>query len=151
MRPLTACLLLLGLAGCGYASGFTPPDVTVQQVAVTGLDITGGTMRVALRIDNPNPYALRTTRGALTLALDEREFGTLELRDPLRLPARADTVVHLPLRFSWSGAGSGVRAMLSRGSVAYRVTGRLELDIAGRPRGVAVSGAGVVALADLVH
>ena len=147
-------LLLIPISGaCGAVQQltFTPPDVTVTQVAVTGLGLSGGTLDVAVRIQNPNSYDLRTTRGALSLALEEIPFGTLEILQALRVPARGDTVVRLPVTFTWSGVGAGARALLDRGSVAYRLTGQLEADTPIGVRVVEVSGGGSVTLADVMR
>src|SRR2546421_5470374 len=53
--------LLLGCATLGRLS-FTEPDVTLQEIDVTGIGLTGGTFDLVFDVWNPNDYRLRSTR-----------------------------------------------------------------------------------------
>jgi hypothetical protein len=55
------------------------------------------------------------------------------------------------MTFSWSGVGAGARALLGRGSVTYRLTGRLRADTPIGLREVDVSTGGTVRLTDLMR
>lgn len=153
MRPLLFGLAAITVAACGVAGrlSFTPPDVTVQDIRVTGLGLSGGTLDVALHIANPNTYALRTMRGAIDLALDSTPFGTIEIPAPVAVPARGDTVVRLPMTFSWAGVGAGARAMLGQGSVPYTIGGSLDAETPVGLRTVEVRRGGVVTLAQMLR
>ncbi|MEX0690679.1 MAG: LEA type 2 family protein [Gemmatimonadales bacterium] len=146
-------VFLTAVAACGplRRMSFTPPEVAVYEVAVTGLGLTGGLLDVSMRISNPNSYALRTTAGSLDLMLEQSPFGTLEIVRPIVVPARGDTTVTVPMTFLWSGVGAGARALLGRGSVTYRLTGRLRADTPVGLREIDVSTGGTVRLTDLIR
>ena len=54
-------LLCVSCATLGRLA-FTEPDVELQEIAVTGIGLTGGTFELAFDVYNPNDYRIRSTR-----------------------------------------------------------------------------------------
>src|SRR5919108_4583731 len=71
--PLAA--LSLACATLGRLS-FTEPDVTLQEIDVTGIGLTGGTFELVFDVWNPNDYRLRSTRLEVGIDLEGTHFGT---------------------------------------------------------------------------
>lgn len=137
-------------SGCaGFA--FQEPSAQLVAVAVTGLGIEGGSLRLDLDVTNPNAYELRTVRIAVGVDLAGTHFGDADLPREVVLPARGTTRLEVPVRFTWSGVGAGARAMLGRGAVRYDLTGTLTLGTPLGDKRIGVRGAGDVTLRDLAR
>jgi LEA14-like dessication related protein len=150
MKPTLgwAALTLLG-AGCatlGHALRFAEPSITLQEVRVTGIGLTGGTLDLALDVFNPNDYRLRTTRLELGIDLEQVHFGDALVEAPVELPSQQHSLVTVPVRFEWAGLGAGARALLTRQGVRYGLTGVVTLGTPVGDRRVQVHGSGDVPL-----
>lgn len=134
--PRLGSLALAVLAvpiGCGLA--FRRPTVTVAEVRLTALTITGGTVTVGLEIENPNGYPLEGEdfRYGLSFA----ESGTSEpqwlllsegvVAEPVRVPSRDRGRVDIELPFRFSTVGLALASLLRRGELEYRFSGELSV------------------------
>jgi LEA14-like dessication related protein len=115
---LTACALVQRFS-------FVEPTVDLAAVRVTALTLSGGSVDLVLDVHNPNPYALRGGRFEGDLALEDTPFGSVSRSAPWTLPAQGDTALTVQLAFAWSAVGAAARAVLDRGSVRYRLAGRV--------------------------
>lgn len=152
-RALVIVPVIAGAAACATLQrvGFQPPDVELRELAVTGLGLQGGSLRATLAIANPNAYALHAMRTAIVLDLEDTRFGEAEIERRVALAAQDTTLVDVPMTFTWEGVGAAGRALLSRGSVRYRMTGRLTADTPIGDRGIEIARGGSVSLVDLVR
>lgn len=142
-------LLLAGCATLGRALRFEQPQVELQEIRVTGLGLSGGTLDLALDVFNPNDYRLRSTRLAVGIDLEDVHFGDALLERPVELPGGQHTLVTLPVTFEWAGVGAGARALLTRQGIRYGLTGTVGLDTPLGARDVKLHGAGEVPLTAL--
>jgi LEA14-like dessication related protein len=124
-----------GLAGVaaacatlGNALRFEEPDLRLQEVRVTGLTVSGGTLDLTLDVFNPNGYSLRSTRLEVGIDLEDVHFGDALFETAVELPSQQHSVITVPVRFEWAGLGAGARALLVRQAVRYGLTGVATLD-----------------------
>jgi len=118
--------LAAAVAGCatlGRALRFEEPHIRLQEVHVTGLSFTGGTLDLKLDVFNPNDYRLRSTRLEVGIDLEDTHFGDALLEVPLELPSQQHSLITVPVRFEWAGLGAGARALLTRQTIRYGLTG----------------------------
>jgi len=128
LRPLLLIALGTGvLSACALLQrfSFVEPTVDLAAVHVTGLTRSGGSLDLVLDVHNPNPYALRGGRFEADVALEDSPFGAVSREAPWTLPAQGDTSLTVQLAFSWTAIGAAARAVLDRGSVRYRLGGRV--------------------------
>lgn len=147
-------LALSALAGACALAGrmrFERPTVELAQVRVTGIGLTGGTLDLLFDVYNPNTYTLQTTRMDVTLALEETPFGDVAMERAVELPREAATQITIPLRFTWEGVGAGARALITRGSVRYRLEGRMLVGTPVGERTVSIAREDVASLRDLTR
>lgn len=110
------------------------PEVALQGARLASLGLSGGVIEVRLSVHNPNRFAVETR--ALTYDLSLRDpaadrwvaFTEGRIDDALRVPARDTLQVTLPVEFSYRGLDQAVRALVSRGSFDYRLSGVVELQ-----------------------
>lgn len=145
-------LLLVGalwwLASCATLRRFrfVEPTVSLRTVQVTGLGLTGGSLRLWLDVENPNPYELHGTEFRATVDLEGTPFGEVLRTEPLAIAADTVTTIDLDLRFTWEGVGVAARAAFEKGSIAYVMRGRLKVGTPVDDRWVGVERRGEVPL-----
>jgi LEA14-like dessication related protein len=130
MRKLSYVLLatILGVSAACATFGrgaFQNPVVTLKDVRINGLGLTGGSLDVVLNVYNPNGYRLDATRMTYKLYVDTIPFGTGALDSSFTVPKGDSMQVRLPLSFNWAGIGQAGRQLMNTGAVNYRVTGDL--------------------------
>jgi len=146
-------ILLVGAIGaCALLGGaqFQEPHVELAGVAVTGLGMSGGSLKVELDVYNPNGYDIRGDRLTAELYLEDTHFGELSHGSVFELRAEKHTLLEIPMQFTWEGVGAAARGLLARGSVSYRLEGRLMIDAPGGDKRVTVGNSGVVAVRDVM-
>lgn len=139
-------MLAAGCATLGHALRFQEPDITLKEIRVTGLDLTGGTLDLALDVFNPNDYRLRSTRLELGIDLEQVHFGDALVETPLDLPSQQHSLVTVPVRFEWAGLGAGARGLLTRQAIHFGLTGVATLGTPLGDRRVQVQASGDVPL-----
>jgi len=139
-----------GCATLGHALRFEAPDLRLQEVRVTGLGFSGGTLDLALDVFNPNGYRLRSTRLEVGIDLEDVHFGDALFEAPVDLPPQQHSLITVPVRFEWAGLDAGARALLVRQSVRYVLTGVATLDTPLGDRRVRLRAGGDVPLRTLL-
>src|SRR5205809_2187422 len=147
------------LAGVAIALGacatlgklyFQDPQIQLQEINVTSLGLSGGTMDLVFDVYNPNHYRIRSTRIEVGVDLESTHFGDAYLERPLDLSPTNHNRVVVPVRFEWAGVGAGAKALLTRRAVGYGITGRVLLDTPLGDKTVALTGKGNVPLLKLL-
>lgn len=133
-------LLLLGLLLPGCALFMAEPRVTLADVRVVQLGITGGTARVELEVENPNRFDLSVRTLAYRLEVADGPAGEggeerwlplaeeEEVERDLTAPAGRTVRVEIPVEFQYRALGAAVRSFLADGEIRYRVRGTVRVD-----------------------
>jgi LEA14-like dessication related protein len=111
-----------------HALTFEQPQVELQQINVTGLGLSGGTLDLVFDVYNPNDYRLRSTRLEVDLQLAQTDFGEALIDKPLDLSPENHSRVVMPVRFTWSGVGAAARSLLESQELPYGLTGAVLLE-----------------------
>lgn len=128
------------VAGAGCAAVFTPPSVRVAEVRLASLSLVGGTLQVALDVENPNRFALESREFRYALSFAEPAGGEASwiplaegaLADTVRIEAGRTGRVTVDVPFDLSTVGAALTRLLRQGELEYRFTGAL---VAGTPLG----------------
>lgn len=139
----SACATLRGLT-------FQEPEVSLQEIDIKGIGLTGGTFDLVFDVWNPNEYRLRSTRLEVGIDLEGTHFGDALLDRPLDLSPTNHSRVVMPVRFEWAGLGAGAKALLTRRAVGYAITGRVLLETPVGDKTVGLTGKGDVPLKKLL-
>lgn len=137
-RWATRVLALVAIVSAAACSGpvFRAPEVTLDNVRLGGLGLSGGTVLVDLEVVNPNRFALSADRLRYDLSLGESDAesdsawvhfaeGTF---DEAFSVAPGDTAnVRIPVEFTYEAVGGAVLALVRRGNFAYRATGTVDV------------------------
>ncbi len=152
MTRALAVVSVAVLAACATLGrlGFTEPDVALQEIDVTGIGLTGGTFDLVLDVYNPNDYRIRSTRLEVGIDLEGTHFGDALLDRPLDLSPTYHSRIVVPVRFDWAGIGAGAKALVTRQSLGYAITGTVLLETPLGDQRVALTGTGKVPLRKLL-
>jgi len=101
------------------ALAFEEPQIALQEIHVTGLGLTGGTLDLVFDVYNPNQYRLRSTRSPFGLELASTDFGEALVDKPLDLSPGNHSRVVMPVRFTWAGVGAAARSLLQAQELPY--------------------------------
>lgn len=137
MRKLALVATIFAVIAGGTACStlasrtFAEPVVTLRDVQIRGLGLTGGSMDVRLAVYNPN--AFRLDAGRMTYRLlagtgsDTVTFATGTVEGQQNFAERDTTIITVPLSFSYSGIGSVGRQLLNSGSIDYTIRGDISV------------------------
>lgn len=127
-RWSTACAVIAmgttvaACASLGRAT-FREPVVTLREVAVSGLGLTGGSVDVVLSVYNPNGYKLDALSMTYQVDVDTIKLGSGALDGRFVVQEKDSSAVRLPVRFTYAGLGAAGRSLITAGTVNYRVRG----------------------------
>ena len=133
MRAVLALAVVTTLVAgtaCASSSRYTGPSlynpiVSLRDVRMSGVGITGGTMEIELNVYNPNPDTLHQPRFNYRVLVSDREIAEGMYDADVALPGNDSVKVRLPATFGFAGATSAGRAIMNTGSLNYRVLGTI--------------------------
>ena len=129
---------------------FEQPQIALQEITITGMGLSGGTLDLAFDVYNPNEYRLRSTRLEVGLELARTYFGEALIDKPLDLSPQNHSRVVMPVRFTWAGVGAAARSLLQSQELPYGITGAVILDTPLGERRVQLKSTGNVPLRKLI-
>jgi LEA14-like dessication related protein len=120
-----AALAAVGAYGCASLgrNAFAQPVVTLRDVKLQGVGLTGGSFDVVLSVYNPNGFRLDASQLNYNLFVDTLRFANGTLNQQFTVQEKDSTIVRVPVNFSYAGVGEAGRQLLNTGSVNYRVAG----------------------------
>ena len=126
---VAAAIAIASGVGCGAVGKqmLREPVVTLKDVRLKGLGVTGGTLDVSLSIYNPNEFRLDGSRLTYQVFADSAAVGGGTLDQQFTVQNGDSTTITLPLTFTYSGLGAAARQIQNQGSVNYRVKGEIEV------------------------
>ena len=124
---VAAAVALTAVGGCSSLAGktFAEPQVTLKDVKLTGVGLTGGSLDVVLNVYNPNNFRLDASRLTYNVMMDTLRFATGSIDQLTTVQSKDSTAVRIPVNFTYNGLGEAGRQILNTGSVNYRVLGDL--------------------------
>ena len=147
-------LLTVTLSACATlrnALTFEDPQIELQEINITGLGLSGGTLDLVFDVYNPNDYRLRSTRLEVDLELAGTDFGEALIDKPLDLSPVNHSRVVMPVRFAWTGVGAAARSLLESQELPYGITGAVLLDTPIGEKRVELKSKGTVPLRKLIN
>jgi len=128
-RSLARLLVLLavGASACSWLQmaegGFKKPDVAYKSASLSDVSLSGATLNVVTRVDNPNPVSLALAEVDYRLSIDGHPVATGKPPDGLEIQANGATDVTLPASFKFTDLGQAVATVLQKGSAGYKAEG----------------------------
>lgn len=118
----SAMVAVVGCSTLGKAA-FRQPVVSLQDVKVTGVGLTGGSLDVVLNVENPNDFRLDATQMRYSVLVDTVPFANGTTAQAFTVEGKRSQQVHIPINFTYAGVGQAGRQLMNTGSVNYTVRG----------------------------
>ena len=132
---LMAKFLLLVLALSTYSQCksfartlFTDPKVTVENVVVRDVALSGVTLDVTVAIDNPNSYGVDFSKLKYKVFIEGEELLKGETNEKSIIDGKKKNFVTLPLEIKYKGLKSGISGVFNKKKIHYKFTGVVVLD-----------------------
>ena len=128
-----SAVTLGGTAACSTLARqtFAEPVVTLRDVQIRGLGLTGGSIDVRLGVYNPNNFRLDAGRMTYQLLAgagsDTVTFATGTVEGQQSFAEQDTTIITVPLSFTYSAIGSVGRQLLNSGSIDYTIRGDISV------------------------
>ena len=126
-RLLVATMVATGVSAAACSTlgrqAFREPVVTLQDVKVTGVGLSGGSLDVILNVENPNEFRLDATQLRYTVLIDSVQLADGTASQHFTVDGKQKTPIHIPINFTYAGVGQAGRQLLNTGSVNYTVRG----------------------------
>ena len=96
---LVAAAAVMVAAGCASVGKtmFKEPVVTLKDVKLNGLGLSGGSLDVVLNVYNPNGFNLDATRMTYKLMIDSIPFGTGLVESRFAVAKNDSNTVRIPI------------------------------------------------------
>jgi LEA14-like dessication related protein len=119
---------VLGFAVMGACAllgrqAFQSPVVTLRDVRLNRLSLSGGTLDVILNVYNPNEFRLDASHFAYRLLVDTLVVANGEVAERTTFQATDSGTVRIPVQFTFNAVGQAGQRLMQTGSVEYRVVG----------------------------
>lgn len=108
-------------------AAFKQPDVRVEDVKITGLGLTGGSLDVLLNVSNPNEFRLDASKLTYTVLFDSVQFANGQVTDHFTVDGSKTTQVRVPVNFTYAGIGAAGGQLLQTGTINYTVRGEVSV------------------------
>jgi LEA14-like dessication related protein len=120
---MTAGTLAIGGCAAIGKAAFRQPVVSLADVKVTGVGLSGGSLDVVLNVQNPNDFRLDATQMHYSVLVDTVPFANGVTTQQFTVEGKRSQQVHIPINFSYAGVGNAGRQLMNTGSVNYTVRG----------------------------
>lgn len=151
---LLAVLALMTLASA--CTGFTKPTIELEGISLGSVGLSGGTLLVNLRVENPNRLGFRAddlryelfmrAPGGDANAPQWERLAEGVYDEEIVIAARETRTVQVPVEFRLSQLGPAASSIMRSGRLDYRATGTVRVRAAGTSRTVPFSKTGNVML-----
>jgi len=94
-----AYLALVVSAGCSSLGRavLTEPQVSLAAVGLKDVTAVGATIVFSVRVENPNPYALKVRTVRYEVQLNEKPLSKGNINQPQEVPGKSQSVVDIPV------------------------------------------------------
>ena len=145
-RTLSLTIFALLAFVSAACTGFKRPEIDLENVEVGSLGLSGGTLLVNVRVQNPNPVGVRAEDLKYELFIRAPQdsanadgwhrltSGTYN--ESIEVGARQTRTVQVPIDFRYSDLGDAYRSVLRSGQISYRAVGTVRVRAAGASREV---------------
>ena len=119
------CSSDLGACASLARQAFVTPVVTLKDVQVKAIGLTGGAVDLLLEVNNQNGYRLDANRVTYTLVVDSAKVATGQITQLVTLPAKQVSQVRLPVTISAAELLGAAKVLAKSGAVTYHVVGEV--------------------------
>lgn len=130
-------LLFIGLIMSACSNGIKgvaePPKISVYGVRMADMSLSEGNLLVALRVSNPNSYALPLNGLDYKLSLNGIEIADGKKTKNFTIDAKQDRIIEIPVTFSLLTLLRTIPAIVKTGQFTYDLSGNAHFPVLNLP------------------
>ena len=107
---------------------FDPPQVGVDKVEFSKVDLTGVDLVVHVKIHNPNSVGATLNRIEYAFDVEGERLLKGTKADKTKVLSNDTSIIPFPVSISYAGLKSGIAGALNKKSLPYALTGKVVLD-----------------------
>lgn len=131
IRCLLTSLILFSavhLSGCALFRNIEEPKVSLDNVSLKDVTGSGATVIFGLKVDNPNPFALRVQALDYNVEIGGKPFSQGLIDEPTEVAANASSVVNVPVPVKYADLFSSALDLIKAGKQPYRIYGKAKVS-----------------------
>ena len=102
--------------------------ITLEDVRVESVGLTGAELAIAIRATNPGPVAATIDRTSYVIFVNNISLGEGQNLQKVTVPAGGSVVIAQPISVTYSGAVSSAWSYLTAGEAEWRLVGTAYID-----------------------
>ena len=125
-------LLLSGaiLVSCAaLKESIKKPEISTQAARITGVSLNGMDVAFVLGVKNPNPMGFTLEGLSYKLDIENKPLLRGKTKQRLKVAAKGDSSLTLPLSLAYKDMFDGVSAMLKQDKVRYALNGEMDFGL----------------------
>jgi LEA14-like dessication related protein len=125
---------LIWLTGCTALKGqFKDPEVKFERADIENMSLAAATVGFRMRVSNPNALGFTMNGLNYVLKLDGKNVLQGKSTDQVKIPAKGDGIVKLPLTFRYLNVFGSLADLAKKRSVSYNLSGKMNLGFFSLP------------------
>lgn len=129
-RLLLLLPISIGLISCAaLKESIKKPEVSVQQVKVTGVTLSGMDVAFVLRVKNSNPIGITLEGLSYKLDIEEKNLLKGKTGQKLKVAANGSSTLTLPLSLAYKEMFDGASALVKQDKVRYALGGDIDFGL----------------------
>jgi LEA14-like dessication related protein len=129
MNRFFSLIVLLSLFLLGNCTpSLIKPDLSLQEIELTGVSFSSMDLAFIVKVKNPNPVGVNIEKLSYQLDLNDISLGSGELPAPISLKASGTEMVTLPFSTSFNGISNLVKMILGENELRYQLRGKAVLS-----------------------
>ena len=105
------------------------PEIKMPKISLGDVSLSGLQLNVQLPVNNPNMFGVNLEQLSAALVINGMKPVQIGKDSAIRLPAKSETMLDIPLNFSWDSASRSLLSILRDGQLPdIRLEGNWKLD-----------------------
>lgn len=105
------------------------PEISLENVAVSNLSLTGVSLIFSLNLENQNPFTVNLTSLNYGIKLGGIQFARGTAKNVSPIGGNSGSVMEIPLKMNFFEVGRSVYGLLTRSSSEYEMTGEMKFQL----------------------
>jgi len=133
-KVIMSVLLLLSFNSCGLkeliqTANMSKPSAKLENVKVQALTFSSIDLLFEIKIDNPNPVAIKLLSFDYDLKIEDNSFVKGNQNNGFSIDPNASSVVKIPISLGFKELFSTIKTLTTSDSAGYKLAGNLEFDL----------------------
>jgi LEA14-like dessication related protein len=109
------------------------PKIELDHVALKDANASGAIVLFGIKVDNPNPFAIKVDTLKYDVEIGGKHFSSGEIEHPAEVPAKDKATVMIPVPIKYHDVFSSLIDLISKNTSTYRIKGEASFGLLNIP------------------